>query len=485
MRRSKEQETLCPSGRAFLAVAKRTHSLAWVAIVLTAGQLAGCVLDTGGVGPGGLRDDDAAPSRFRGPVILETPDSGQEPSLEIAPDGTIYVCSLRGSARGSNLWRSTDSGETFRRIGEAPQAVLPPTRSRFGDIGGSDCDVSTDEAGTLYLVDLWIGSVSVAVSRDQGETWDGVPVSFRHPVVDRPWVFGGKPDEVFLIAHQLTDVQQGAAPRQPAGGIWVVRSTDAGKTFPQQVLVVSQGERSGWYSNLVDSRGSLLFVYETRAYKEDTGDDEDKVRLFIASSADRGATWRHQQIAEQSFVSDGCFALIQFPALAADDHGGVYAAWALDNPETSRIDVFLASSVDAGRTWTKPILVTERTGTRAFPSIAATPEGKVGLAWYETNVTSALELDTTRYACVWANEDMDNADWFLWYEELVDDSGRPASRAGPAQARPVYHGPLDRPFAELLQIEFGPDGNPAIAYVSDTPEAPTRPSFVQGADMNR
>lgn len=415
---------------------------------------------------------------FGAPVLLDSPDIGREPSLEIASDGTIYFCSVRGVGQGTNLWRSLDGGETFESLGMRPNAALPPFRSKGGDLGGGDCDLAVDAAGTAYLVDLWLGSVSVASSRDRGETWGGTPISSRSPPVDRPWALGSAADELFVIVDQLANAQDGRVPAHPAGGLWVIRSTDGGVTFPDQILVVSESDRPLWYSNLVETRGAIAFVWEQRLYKEQTGDSEDRLRLVLAKSEDRGRTWTHSTVSEQTFAPDYCFTILVFPSLAADDQGGLFAAWTFENPETGRVDLFMASSADVGETWAAPVQVADRPGTRAFAWIAAR-DGEVALAWYETSVTTTYDFVPSKATCEWGGGDADEADWYLRYAATNQPHGPSHVFAEAiAQPDPVHNGKLDRPFGELLQVEFGPTGRAGISYVTDADAGPTRPAFV-------
>ncbi|MEA3166507.1 MAG: hypothetical protein QOJ26_1379, partial [Thermoplasmata archaeon] len=75
---------------------------------------------------------------FLPPVELGTLTLGAEPSVAIAPDGTVYVTTPLA------LWRSDDQGKTFKPMGEAscPAAQLPscPGLEAYdpGLVGGGD-----------------------------------------------------------------------------------------------------------------------------------------------------------------------------------------------------------------------------------------------------------------------------------------------------------------------------------------------------------
>lgn len=432
---------------------------------------AGCLSRAPGV-PGTVPPDGiaVAAAAFRTTVIDSTVQ-GHEPSLAIGPDGAIFVCSLRGLSQGTNLYVSLDNGISFHATGSDPgHGLLPIIRSGTGDMGGGDCDVGTDAAGRAYLADTWSGGVSVDSTTDHGLNWRGIPVSIDATPLDRGWVLGAEKDEVYVTAAQPPPGNEGAGiDTLSAGGIWVARSTDGGLTFPQSVLAASNDHRLGGGSDLARDDKNLYLFYTTK-----TG--PGLMALMIAVSPDRGATWEQRTVAEQRFYPGQCLSPLQvFPVVAADGAGGVYLAWSLQNPETKRIDLFMASSADHGQTWNKPVLVTDRAGTRLYPWIAAQGSGHVGLVWYESNFT-LLSRQQNPLFCTY--DAPDNATWFLHYAESHDAlNAAPHFAETLVQSAPIHNGSLDRPYAEVLQVRFTPGGRAATAYVADVPEGVARPMF--------
>lgn len=404
---------------------------------------------------------------FGDQVIVDPSNVASEPSIRIAEDGTIYSCAPNGLGHGTDVWRSKDGGKSFQFLG---RDVQEPTklvvRSVGGDLGGGDCDLAVDPDGTIYLVDLWLGSVSVSSSRDRGETWMGVPVSHAAAPVDRPWAAAGNSGELFILAAQATAYSDYADAPNPSG-LWVIRSTDGGLTFPQQVKAVSNDQRIGFYGNIVFAGGSLYFPYFSPL-------DSEARALMVAASHDRGMTWSSHEVARQKVAQNGCFATLWFPSLAADETRGVYVAWALDNPLTGRVDLFFASSSDGGETWNDPQMLADRPGARVIPGIAVEEKGHVGIVWYETNTVTRIE-DTTSPSdlpvtafCDWV--DAEEAEWHVHYAfSARGDKPNPEFLETIVSPIPVHKGPLARPFAEVLQVDFDPQGRAATVYVADVP----------------
>lgn len=457
------------------------HVLAVFTVVLA---LSGCL----SVGGDGVQPDSGLPLplSFGFPVPLKTQngETGNEPSLLITPDGMVFACAPRGAGQGTNLWRSMDSGATFERLGEVIHPQLAPRRSTMGDLGGGDCHLGVDEGGTTYLVDLWVGGVSVASTSDGGQTWSGMPVSLRSGTSDRPWVLGGEAGEVFVtgtdvhgtLAEITAQTFLGLRDAPASGGIWVARSTDGGKTFGQQVLVASNADRFASGGNLARGNGNLYLYYVMAG-------SDDLARHMVAVSRDHGATWTHKVAAEQAYDRTLCgtYPLAVFPVIAADDTGGVYLSVAYANPETSRWDLMFISSPDGGETWNAPRILADRPGTRLFPWISAASDGRVGVAWYESNQTVFPDKTPSvgdRATCGSTGDD-EPSDWFIRYAEIhAAWSPDPNIRETLVQPAPVTQATmLGRPFAELLHVDFDPMGRAAVVYVRDTETAQGQATF--------
>ena len=442
-------------------------------VLVVAPGVAGC-LHSGQIDASSQLDTGVGGTTFR-TTVIDPARIGFELGPTIGLDGTIYVCGLRGVGHGTNLWVSWDNGTSFQYVGRDPNAGLPmqdqlPSapviRSGTGDVGGGDCDMTVDTGGRVYLADLWAGSISISSSTDGGRSWRGVPASILTGFTDRPWIVGGDKDEVFVSGSTFNAISD-AGFSIPIGGMYVARSTDGGFTFPQTVLAVPNTDRIGVNGNIAWN-GERLYL----PYTKKTG--EGKLALMVAVSADRGATWEQRVIAEQSFFPGQCVAPTNlFPVAATDTAGGVYVSWVLTNPDTERSDLFMVASPDEGDTWNAPIMLTDRAGSRAFPWIAVKAPGSVGVTWYETSV-GVLRQSRGPASC--GETTPEDAEWFLHYASSTDAlTAVPTFAETIVQPQPIHLGELDRPYGEVLQMRFAPDGRAVIAYIADVNEGRARP----------
>ncbi|HLE48319.1 MAG TPA: sialidase family protein [Candidatus Thermoplasmatota archaeon] len=162
-------------------------------------------------------------------------------------------------------------------------------------------------------------------------------------------------------------------------GLWVARSDDAGKTWggftrvqpaDDRIISVFMGPP------VVDSKGRLYIPYfgdQSPNYPNPFLPQGHQLR--VASSDDRGATFRQRTIASKA-VPDYVGAF--FPILAIDGSDRlVLAYW----DSQSRIQV--RASFDRGETWQGPVQWSGEKQTSAAPWITV-DEGRVTLMYYET-----------------------------------------------------------------------------------------------------
>jgi hypothetical protein len=278
-----------------------------------------------------------------------------------------------------NIWTSSDDGASWQRTGVAG-ASADPTKSN----GFSDPDLTMDEGGRIYNTGINLVSDSIFSSIDGGKTYDkGNPDCHNG---DRPWLAGGKKDEVFLATNTL----EGALSHQ------IFQSTDGGNNCSQTGIpdAATNPDGSGYTGDgkLYYSKDRLI---EPIQYIDKNG----------AVSGVGVGTWKRgdTQFAAHKIADTTEFG--HWPAIALDKADNVYAVWD-DNPvDTTQQDacggnkplpnnVKLAVSHDFGQTWSAPITVAHTESGRVFwPWVAAGDAGKVSVIWYQSSKVVDLDCE--------------------------------------------------------------------------------------------
>ncbi|MEA2457557.1 MAG: hypothetical protein QOC95_529 [Thermoleophilaceae bacterium] len=280
-----------------------------------------------------------------------------------------------------NIWTSSDDGASWQRTGVAG-ASADPTKSN----GFSDPDLTMDEGGRIYNTGINLVSDSVFSSIDGGKTYDkGNPNCHNG---DRPWLAGGKKDEVFLATNTAENVLSHQ----------IFTSTDGGDdcstdSVPDTGMTADGGSYTGagklYYSHVSDR------LIEPIQYLDADG---------VVSGVGVG-TWSRgdKQFTPHKIVDTTMFA--HWPAIALDKSDNVYAVWddnpvdkskqdSCGSPQPTPNNVKMSVSRDFGQTWSTPITVAHTDSGRVFwPWIAAGDTGKVSVVWYQSSKIADLDCE--------------------------------------------------------------------------------------------
>jgi hypothetical protein len=144
-------------------------------------------------------------ARFSAATVVDAQRTEGEPLVKLDADGNIWESGPWGfSTNMSFIHRSTNDGRKFHlvsTIGIRPDE--PP--------GGGDTDVTVDDQGTAYFVDLEgpLTEIGASVSNDNGHTWRKNAAAVQQSVVDRQWLAvdngassGAFDNTVFLAFHE-------------------------------------------------------------------------------------------------------------------------------------------------------------------------------------------------------------------------------------------------------------------------------------------
>jgi hypothetical protein len=355
----------------------------------------------------------AATLGFAPPVYVDTTLAGGEPSVAYAVksgllvytshEGTTHLFSsgipgapaesggfISGYRNQVNIWTSADHGRTWQLVpfgtGTNPLAT-----------GFSDPDLTQDSAGNIYNTGIDLANDALFSSQNGGKTWPtGTPQCHEG---DRPWLAGGKANEVFLS----TDTEE--------SGHAIYRSSDAGASCGSNGIVDSgstpdggtyEGQGKLYYDH---TRGNLVEpVYYLNSSGAFDGVGVGILRHASSAFANSSSAFTDVHVARTTAFS-------HWPAMAVDAKGNYYLVWDTDardqfsrngcpptdsgsesfgslppvNAETPLANrVLMSVSTDGGAHWSAPRTVAYSPGHRLlWPWITAGSAGRVGVVWYQ------------------------------------------------------------------------------------------------------
>ena len=443
---------------------------------------------------------------------------GLEPSVRVAPDGTVYVSSIRGVPGGVDLHRyfaAVDGlpgpGGTypFKYEGQPDNCGILANGCANNSLdplgvglGGGDVDIAvnypTTGAPNLALVSLTLApGVTGTHSTTRGDSFSAPnPVVALIPGDDRQWIDGTDAQTVYLNYHDVGTFN-----------IEVQRSNDGGEfylngfgeaidpqTFPAAGGVPATNSANIAGQIKVDrsscpSRGNLyqIFVAPDSVTENLTGGALRSIYVGVSTDVNMGLpvfTFTDHKIFTGPAGAQNQGAGNLFPALAVDDFGFVYAAWSVNS------DIFYSFSTDQGTTWSSPINVSFPVNgghANLFPWIAADANGHVGIVWFgddragNSNDRATLEPGhpaSQGAQCSSGSTCMQSwAKWNVYYAESVNGHDAPPFFVRSVISDHVIHrgtistgglgGGADRSLADLFQIAFDPQHFANVAFSDD------------------
>ena len=367
------------------------HSHAWLPLAALLVLLVFAAL------PGGSAAGPSVPA-FAPPVYVDQQLAGGEPEIFAdalhgrliysSHEGTthLYRDGIVNSPWGDfsfvfnycnqvNVWTSSDGGVNWfrdRYLGSA----CPANPSI--DNGFSDPDLTQDAGGRVYDTGINLVNDSLFSSVDGGQTWDKGNADCHDG--DRPWLAGGKANQVFMG----TDTLEGSG-----SGHQVFVSNDGGQTCSGTGIDDngSLADGGSWtaFGKLYYSRLKSTVV-EPAIFQHGDG----SFGVGISTMPNGGSSFTPHE----GFRGTSMYA--HWPAIAIDAAGTVYVVWDTNDRQAGTSggcngdatpapnSIEMISTKDLGKTWSAPATVAHP-GTRVFwPWIAAGDPGKVSVVWYQT-----------------------------------------------------------------------------------------------------
>jgi hypothetical protein len=195
------------------------------------------------------------------------------------------------------------------------------------------------------------GRLDMVFSED-GKTWSKPGLVVDSPLDDRNPAFGQAQDGTLVVAFWRSAKDSYADyerddPAQPVS-TWVTRSSDSGRAWsdPLEIDVRDIGYGSPYGKMLTLPDGTMLmniYGYEVREPGGKSPAKEDHSYLY--RSSDQGRTWKRHALIGRKFNETGLLHLPDGTLLAAMRSAG------------DKANVSLTRSVDGGRSWSEPQVV--------------------------------------------------------------------------------------------------------------------------------
>lgn len=359
-------------------------------LVATAALLAGCVAPAD-VAPTAT-EDLAAALVATPPVRISTAQPAREPSIVEAPDGTLFVAGYWGAIRFAEapppppenvllsplVWRSRDGGATWERL-----ATGLPVENAWGN---SDISLAVDADGRIFAASLVFGfllpTFVLSLAPPEAGLPGGVAVNLLAVGVSEDggdsWTWAEPLARGPFVDRPWIRVgSEGTAHVvwNDGAGVYLASSADAGATWSRATRVHPAGGAGGFAASPEGPLAIRLVPTQGNGIVP-AATDEDALLL----SADGGATWTRAEI-------PGNRTWARFSGVAPDGVPRVWDTVAFD--ESRRVCVawaevdalLLACSADSGATWSTRLLSDGSQGQPHFPFLSGSKAG-LAASWF-------------------------------------------------------------------------------------------------------
>jgi hypothetical protein len=409
----------------------------------------------------------SAPQELQRPIdLLNNGGTGVSSDQDVEPRivhdvlGNYYVAAIQGVPGGIDVWKSTDSGNTFSYLGQPDGLQIGSALGADGvGLGGGDEDIAVSPSGVVYASSLWLGSATQSTSFTGGTTWVSNPFSSDLPLVDRQWIAPHGNSELYLTTKQLGADTNGTV------SLFVAKSFDNGITFPQVALVTTPeaGIQPGDQGNITvdQNNGNVYTVF--------IGSNGNII--WLAASTNGGKTWMLKQV----FAAPAGTNLANiFPVVAVDSASNVFVVF------SNGANVFLTASTNQGASWTTPVRVNNGAATKTAmgPWISAGAPGHVNIAFWGT---SAADANSTTASWQVFNAQSANATKAI--PTITQAAATGVIHVGPICNQGLACAAGTRNLAEYFAPDVGLNGEALIIYSDDknttSPTGAARTFFVK------
>jgi hypothetical protein len=364
-----------------------------------------------------------------------------EPQIRADKAGHFYISSENGLGAGTDAWSSGNGGRAYSSLPQPNEESSTSGGTTGFAPGGGDTDLATaparNSAGTynVYVASLTLGSVTVSLSQDGGHTWASDVTSAKVPGDDREWIAAQGASGFYLSYHAISTgdqiiVNQGQV---VSGQPTTAATYDA--INPAQTDIYLGTEADNEIGNIaVDPKTGDVYQVFVGCPPSPTAvvtcSNFNTVYMAVGVPSTTGGVTTlafTDYVIYQSPNTSANFSN-NFPAVAVDASGNVYATWSDDQ------NVYLAYSTDHGQHWAKPGRVNHGSAatTAIYPWLAAGKAGKVDLVFYGTPAAANYQTcgQTGKYTC-------QNEPWSVFFSQNLNVLGGGAWAQ--AKVTPVVH----------------------------------------------
>jgi hypothetical protein len=401
----------------------------------------------------------AAPFKFGKPIFVNRSLGGGEPSVAYAVksgllvytshEGTTHLFTsglptapaesgafITGYHNQVNIWYSSDNGHKWKLV------PFGTSTNPFAT-GFSDPDLTQDANGNIYNTGIDLANDALFSSQNGGKTWPTGTLQCHEG--DRPWLAGGKANEVFLS----TDAD--------GPGHIFVHSSDAGASCGSKVIPDNGTAPKGamFAGDSYQGEGKIFYDHRRGSVVEPVYYNKNGpvvgVGIGILKNASTAFNSSSSKFIDVPIAKTTAFS--HWPSMGIDSKGNYYMVWDTDpRSKTTRNgcpgtfsgsesfgtlppvnaftplanQVMMSVSTDGGLHWSHPRAVAHAPGHRLlWPWVIADGPGRVGVVWYELSSAADPDCAPNSVKTTVMAADISGATSHHWHEMTVNASGRP------------------------------------------------------------
>ena len=317
-------------------------------------------------------------------------NSAAEPAIRSDPSGSFYIASENGLGAGTDAWKSVDGGSTYFSLVQ-PDALSSGTSGVAPGGGDVDLAVASLPNGqfpteyNVYVSSLTLGSVTVSASQDGGNTWQINELGAIVPVDDREWIAAYGSDTYYVSYHSIaTGLQIIVNEGTLVDGVPTTVATYSAIN-PLQLDIFLGTTANNQIGNIaVDQNTGVVYqVFAGCAPGLQILACTSLNTVYVAVGVPTLSLFGQQLLSFTDYVvyqaNVGANLANNFPNVAVDSAGNVYAAW------SDGQNVYLSYSTNQGTSWSAPRQVNSSPAVTAiYPWIAAGSAGEVDVVYYGT-----------------------------------------------------------------------------------------------------